>query len=534
MFGTPLQQEILTRLNGISPVYIVGGAVRDQQLGFPSRDIDVVIALSGDVLEKQLKDWGYVPHRLGQKQPTVTFFDGPDRLDMVELSGDLFQDAMRRDFTLNALYSRVGTGELVDPVSGLLDLQAGIVRACGNPEERFQEDPLRILRLVRIAVQYGFRIEELTWAAAVNALPRLVNVARERITEELSKILVLQEVEAGILMLADIGYWQADLPELSRLKGLVQNRYHTKDAWEHTLHVVKNTPPSLLLRLAALWHDLGKWDTASRECRLRGKIVTNEGGLAIGDFRLEGKNLDRWRGEFAEVKGGRLDNHPDTVIVKQVTPSRLGRPGFEWVPDGKRHFLNHERESARLVRDILPRFTWPMFLQATGGKGEQELIFLIENHMAGTLAFMAELRGEGNPAAVKDKAKHFAWVYGWNGRDFNPARVKNLLQLWRADFLGGKLRAEGDQERFETIFQEIVVSVENLAERWQGLDWSPVINFAKGKALPGEEFGRFKDYVRQEVMLHEDPEWESTVWLEQEFRRFRKRRGTKKKAQIRP
>lgn len=523
VIGTPFQQELLKQLDEVSPVYIVGGAVRNQMLDLPSRDLDVVIALPSEIVEERLKDWGYVPHRLGQKHPTVTLFDGQERLDVVEFNGNLFEDAMRRDFTLNAIYSRVGTTDIEDPVDGVRDLRAGILRACGRPLERFRADPLRVLRLVRLAVQYRFEIDEETWEAAVNTLPLLSEEARERVTEELSKILLLEDVEKGIRLLDELGYWQEYVPELARLKGLAQNRYHTKDAWEHTLHVVKNTPPQLLLRLAALWHDLGKWETASRECRVWGKIQTSKEGFVIEGFKLKGKGLERWQGKFAEVLGGRLDNHPDTIVVKRVNPLRSGKTGFEWVPDGKRHFLEHERYSAKILAKILPRFIWNMFLQVPGRRSENELIFLIENHMAGTLAFMSELRGEGKPGGITNKVSRFAWNYGWDGREYYLDRIQNLLNLWKADFFGGKQRSQGDEELFNSIYQAILTTANEFAHRLEQMDWTPLVEFAQNQALAGEEYGRFKNLIRQKVLL-EGLNLENTYCLEEELRKFRRER----------
>ncbi|KLU61609.1 multifunctional CCA protein [Peptococcaceae bacterium CEB3] len=522
MFGTSFQQTVLQRLDELTPVHIVGGAVRDDFLGHPSKDLDAVIALPVEAVEERLREWGYFPHRLGQRKPTVTLFDGQERLDIGEAAGDLEEDALQRDFTLNALYVRVGTGKLIDPLQGLSDLRSGLLRACGRAEDRFREDPIRVLRLVRMAVQYGFRVESKTWSAAAEALPQLGETAPERVTGELARILVLDKVTEGLEMLADLGYWQAYLPELARLKGLVQNRYHTKDAWEHTLEVVKNTPPRLLLRLAALWHDLGKWDTASRECRVGGKVERVDGEWRIEGFKLLGSGLERWQGKTAEVRGARLDHHPECIQVKRMEPQK-GFSGFAWVPDGKRHFLGHERESAKIAKTLLPRYVWSMFLNEPRRGGERELLFLVENHMAGTLAFMAELRGEKSSGSVKDKAKRFAWRYGWNGRRFDAERLGNLLALWRADFFGGKARVPEDSVRFERVCQEIRRASENVSDRLAQLDWEPFLAFAHHHGLAPEEIGRFQEFIRPEVVLAEGFPLEDEAWLVKEWRKFRGR-----------
>ena len=265
------QQEVIQQVAQISPLYLVGGVIRDTLLKRPTKDVDVVIELPLEELEKNLRDWGYHPLRLGAKHPTISVIEAGERIDFNPFDGDIEIDALRLDFTINAIYQDVRSGEFIDPLGGIKDLEFKLLKACGDPDARFREDPIRILRLVRFGVKYGFEIEEETLIAAKNQVGGLAGTAVERISEELGRILTLEDPETGIRLLDEIGYWQAFLPELARLKGLVQNQYHAKDAWEHTLHVVRNTPARLILRLAGLFHDLGKWETASRECYAWGK-----------------------------------------------------------------------------------------------------------------------------------------------------------------------------------------------------------------------------------------------------------------------
>lgn len=517
MFGTPFQQEVLRRLSELNPVYIVGGAVRDAQLGIPSKDVDAVTTLPLQQIEKSLCDWGYNPHVIGAHQPTVSLFQGTDRVDISAFSGDIETDAQRRDFTLNAIYHDVRTGEIIDPLSGLKALSESKLIACGRAEDRFREDPLRILRLVRLAVRYDFVIEEKTWGAANDNLPGLQGVSVERVTEELGRILVLEEIDKALGLLDALGYFKTYIPELARLKGLEQNRYHTKDAWEHSRHVVKNTPSQVLLRLAALLHDIGKWETASKECRAWGTIKTTPEGYKVDRFKLLGKNLERWINKEVEVHGGRLDNYPETIVIKRIKPApNTYIKHFEWVPDGKRHFLQHEKESARLVKEILPRFRWAIALPG-GSKGERELHFLVGHHMKGTLTFMSELKGEIEHTKIRTKARRFAWEVGWDGQTFNTQRVYNLLDLWRADFLGGKQDAIGNLSRFDGIQGEIRNACTYLTERFNLLDWKFFEEFAHKKGLELERFGRFKEQVRKQVMLDTKNILTDSQFLEREY-----------------
>lgn len=548
---TPSQKELLTKLSKITRVYLVGGAVRDQLLGLAAKDVDVVTELDLEELELRLESWGYHPLKIGAKFLTVSIFLDGERIDFTHLTQNLETDALRRDYTINAIYQDIQSGEFLDPIGGKQDLCEKRLRACGNAVERMREDPIRILRMVRFKVKYQLTIEEETKKAACELMETLAGVASERITEELGRILVLDSVEEALRLLEEIGYWQSYIPELVRLKGLVQNKYHAKDAWEHTLHVVRNTPPQILLRLAGLFHDIGKWETASRECYAWGKLEGSEKAFYVNEFQILGKKLQHYRGQYVEVHGARLDYYPHKIQVKHIRKVAGRKTGFEWVVDGKRHFLGHEKESARLAHQILPRFRFPMIL-GSGPSGEKELLWLIENHMSGTLAFMSELRGEGNLAHtnrkdnfgadsisatkasagakawhkpsflyLQDKARRFAWEKGWNGREYNHERLLHLLDLWRADFFGGKQRGPQDEEIFDKLQAEIRVASEYLEQRKLKLDWTLLEEFAREKKLIGKEIGEFKEHVLSTVMLNEKYQPNNRTLLEKEYQKFR-------------
>lgn len=518
MLGTPFQQEVLTKVRSLAPVYVVGGAVRDLKMGTPAHDLDAVVSKPLPDLATALREWGYHPHILGAHQQTVTLFHEQERLDFTEMRGSIENDALRRDFTVNALYLDPASRELIDPLDGAKDLEDKVLRGCGDAKQRLAEDPLRILRMVRLAVGYGFKVEEGTWEAALELISRLSETASERVTEELGKILLLEEVERAVRLLNELGYFKLYIPELTRLQGLVQNRYHSKDAWEHTLHVLRNTPPRLLLRLAGLFHDTGKWETASHECDVWGKLEARGGNFFLGEYKLSGRNLESWRGRSVAVRGARLDHYPEVIQVKQIKPGSGKKGGFAWVPDGKRHFLGHERESACLVKQILPRFRWSMFLEQE--HGEKELLYLIENHMTGTLTFMSELRGERGRASIAEKAQRFAWEHGWDGRGFAAVRVDNLLELWQADFFGGKERAEGDEEKFSFIQESIRTASIAIEKRWQELEWEPLQRIAQEFGINGEDYGRFKNYLRQRAILDEGFDLSNEELLAKEYKDF--------------
>ncbi|MFZ3101896.1 MAG: CCA tRNA nucleotidyltransferase [Desulfitobacteriaceae bacterium] len=519
MIGTPFQQEVLTKINQLGQTYIVGGAVRDAKLEVDCRDIDAVVALSLDEMEAALSAWGYHSHRIGAKYQTISVFDNEKRLDLAEFSGNMREDALRRDFTINALYLNVGTEQVEDPLLGILDLESKVLRACGDAQQRFAEDPIRVLRMVRLAAQFKLQVEPLTWQAGINTLPSLAKTAPERITDEFNKILLLDDVLRGLNLLDKLGFFKLYLPELARLNGLVQNRYHTKDAWQHTMQVVGNTPPLLFSRLAGLFHDLGKWETASRECYARDRLVFHENEYKLGEFRILGKGLERFENKFVEVHGARLDNYPGTIQVKHIKTIIPGRKEFEWVPEGKRHFLGHERESGRLVKEILPRFRWSMFLKLPRRKFEAELVYLIEHHMSGTLTFMNELKGNQSKS-LKRKVRKFTWELGWDGRNFIYERVEELLTLWQADFFGDKQRNTEDNQRFELLQSEIKEAQGKIIERLEKLDWTIFYIFVAQKGLSGESLGRFKERLRCQLILEDKTLELTNIFLEKQYKLF--------------
>ena len=516
---TPFQAEVLAKLKGECRVYLVGGAVRDEILGVPIKDVDVVTSMPKEALIELLTSWGYVPHLIGAQHQTVSLFRDGARMDFLDLTGSIEDDALRRDFSINAIYKDLSSGELIDPQNGLQDMKFKTLKACGLANDRFREDPVRILRMVRFAVKYKLELDSDTWQSAVNNLPKLSEVASERTTEELGRILVLDDIENAVKMLDELGYWREYLPELARLKGLIQNKYHAKDAWDHTLHVVKNTPNALLIRLAALFHDLGKWETASKECKVWGQLKVSGQKTTVNEFSLTGKGLNRYNGQYVDVLGARLDHYPNIIQVKRIRKNYSQASGFEWVVDGKRHFLGHEKESGKLTRQILGRYRWSMFLDPPGKGSEKQLVWLVEQHMNGTLTFMQELRGEGTSFSIKNKAKQYAWDAGWDGREFNSQRVQNLLYLWEADFFGGKQREKGDAERFHRVKSEIFSAAEWLDQNWRNPDWGQFEPFALEKGLQGESFGRFKDHLRTSVLL-KGLDLRDRGSLENEFEKF--------------
>ncbi len=189
------------------------------------------------------------------RKPEVTFGD--------TLAGDL----LRRDFTINAMARDPLTGEISDLYGGRADLERGLIRAVGDePERRFDEDPLRMLRAARFAAQLGFTIEHATAAAIHQQAPTLAKISRERIRDELTKLLVTPNPALGLRLLVDLGLMPFIVPEALELRGVSQQPGgHSKDVYEHVLRVVERTPPRPATRWAGLLHDIAKPRTRSLE-----------------------------------------------------------------------------------------------------------------------------------------------------------------------------------------------------------------------------------------------------------------------------
>lgn len=280
--NTPVKIEIPAEVQSILSViqksggsaYVVGGCVRDATLGRTPHDWDICTSLRPaqtvnlfshydcTVIETGLKH-GTVTVRFKSENYEVTTFRKDSAYsdsrhpDSVMFVDDVKEDLARRDFTMNAMAYNEDAG-LVDPFNGRDDLRFGIIRCVGDPDERFQEDALRILRAMRFSARFGFAIDPNTKEAMLRNRDLLSNIAWERIREELLGILsgedaasVLREYQPIITQI---------IPELLPTVGFDQKSvWHIYDVWEHSLHVVDAIPASMpLLRFAGLVHDIAK------------------------------------------------------------------------------------------------------------------------------------------------------------------------------------------------------------------------------------------------------------------------------------
>ncbi|MTI48222.1 MAG: HD domain-containing protein [Firmicutes bacterium] len=260
--------------------YAVGGCIRDSILGRTPNDWDICTSVKPDFLTKLLEYKGIKVIPTGLKHGTITIllneeeyeittyriegeYENNRRPKHVKFTQDIVQDLSRRDFTINSMAYNDKNG-LVDPFGGRFDLKDKLVRTVGNPNKRFDEDALRILRGIRFATQLEFVIESNTLKSMELNRHLLSSISAERIREELNKIILSRTPSKGFRLLKDTKIFKYIIPEMQETFDFDQkNPHHHKDVFNHTMDVLDNTEEDLILRLAALLHDIGKPSTFS-------------------------------------------------------------------------------------------------------------------------------------------------------------------------------------------------------------------------------------------------------------------------------
>ena len=265
-------------------VHLVGGSVRDAMLGRLGDDLDLTTDARPEQVLGVVAGWAEQTWdtgiafgtvglaKRGFKLEVTTYraeaYDAASRKPAVSYGSTLGEDLSRRDFTVNAMAVALpdwrAADAFVDLFGGMDDLAARLLRTPGTPESSFDDDPLRMLRAARFASQLGFRVDPAVVAAMTAMAPRLEIVSAERIREELTRLVLGADPRAGLELLVDTGLADAVLPELPALRLEIDEHHQHKDVYEHTLQVLERairlerTGPDLILRLAALLHDIGK------------------------------------------------------------------------------------------------------------------------------------------------------------------------------------------------------------------------------------------------------------------------------------
>lgn len=271
---------------------LVGGPVRDAFLGRQLTDLDFTTNAHPDeilALVKPIADahwdigraFGTIGARIDGHTVEITTYrsdayDGETRKPVVEFGSTLEADLVRRDFTVNAMALRLPERVLVDPSGGMEDLVAKRLTTPGPPETSFGDDPLRMMRAARFTSQLGFTVDTPTGTALVALADRISMISVERVSEELAKLLRSANPRPGLQLLVSSGIAGIVLPELPALKLQIDEHFHHKDVYEHSLTVLDQAidleqsrhpgeEPDLILRLAALLHDIGKPATKRTE-----------------------------------------------------------------------------------------------------------------------------------------------------------------------------------------------------------------------------------------------------------------------------
>ena len=332
---------------------LVGGPVRDAILGRLGNDLDFTTNALPQESKKILQAWaenvwetgiafGTVAGKRGDTTVEVTTYrseqyDADSRKPEVEYGKDILGDLARRDFTVNSMALEL-TGdapEFIDPFNGLADLAKKVLRTPGKPNDSFNDDPLRMMRAARFASQLDFEIDSDVVASMNELSARIAIVSAERVRDELTKILMSPDPRAGITILVDTGLAEIFIPEIPKLRLEVDEHHHHKDVYEHSITVLEQAimqearlgGPNLVIRLAALLHDIGKPKTRS---------FIDGGGVSFHHHEVVGARLVKKR-----LQELRFDSHT-VEAVETLTALHLRFHGYgdgEWSDSAVRRYV---------------------------------------------------------------------------------------------------------------------------------------------------------------------------------------------------
>ncbi len=331
--------DICKELRGAGErAWVVGGCVRDTLRGERVNDWDVATTARPEKVKKTFSkviptgiDHGTVTVLWKGQGYEVTTLRGEGaysdgrRPDSVEFVEDIDRDLARRDFTVNAIAYDPVDGHVVDPFGGLQDMRDGVLRAVGNPEERFREDGLRILRGARFVATLGFELEESTEAAFSGALDTFRKVSPERVREEWMKTMKAETPSRAFEVMRRTGILEVTYPELLEQVGCEQNQWHAYDVWDHTMRVLDESEGGPIERVAALLHDVAKPRTRARSDKT--------GDWTFYHHETVGADMaDRWLRDY------RFSNDERELVVALIR-HHLICYSSEWTDAAVRRFI---------------------------------------------------------------------------------------------------------------------------------------------------------------------------------------------------
>jgi poly(A) polymerase len=291
-------------------LYLVGGSVRDAVLARLGNDLDFTTDARPQEVQRILRPWADALWDTGIEYGTIGAAKAADRVEITTFRADTYDqvsrnptvrfgqrledDLVRRDFTMNAMAVRVtadGAGEFLDPLGGLTALRAGVLDTPSDPAISFGDDPLRMLRAARFISQLGFSVAARVHAAIFQMAPQLGRITAERVAAELDKLMLGRDPVAGIELMVDSGMGDVVLPEVGAMRLAIDEHHQHKDVYRHSLTVLRQAieledEPDLVLRWAALLHDIGKPATRKHE---------PDGGVSFHHHEVVGAKMVRKR-----------------------------------------------------------------------------------------------------------------------------------------------------------------------------------------------------------------------------------------------
>lgn len=438
----------------------MGGPVRDVLLGRGDvHDLDLTTDARPEEVEALLTGWadtvwdvgirfGTVGARKGEHHLEITTYraesyDPTSRKPEVNFGDSLAADLGRRDFTINAMAVRLPSLEFVDLHGGMADLAEQVLRTPGTPEQSFSDDPLRMMRAARFRAQLGFAIDPSVLAAMTDMAPRLEIVSAERIRDELSKLLLGRFPRLGLEAMVDTGLASYVVPELPALQLELDEHHRHKDVYEHSLTVMEQaidlesaheptSGPDLVLRLAALLHDVGKPKTRRFE---------SDGGVSFHHHEVVGARIVRKR--LTALR------YPNEVVdeVSKLTELHLRFHGYgegDWTDSAVRRYVRDADD--QLVR--LHKLTRAdcttrnrrraAILQATYDHLEERIAVLAEQEELA--AIRPDLDGNQimtilglKPGREVGQAYQFLLELRLDNGPMSPAEAEDALRAWWAD-----------------------------------------------------------------------------------------------------
>ncbi|WNG92914.1 CCA tRNA nucleotidyltransferase [Mycobacterium sp. ITM-2016-00318] len=291
-------------------LYLVGGSVRDALLGRLGTDLDFTTDARPDEMQRMLRSWADALWETGIEYGTLGVGKGDQRMEITTYRADTYDqvsrnpevrfgdrlddDLIRRDFTVNAMAVRItpeGPGEFLDPLGGLAALRARVLDTPAAPEVSFGDDPLRMLRAARFVSQLGFGVAPRVREAMVAMADQLGRITAERVAAELDKLMLGSDPPAGVDLMVDTGLGDVVLPEIGAMRMAIDEHHQHKDVYQHSLTVLRQAialedGPDLVLRWAALLHDIGKPSTRRHE---------SDGGVSFHHHEVVGAKMTRKR-----------------------------------------------------------------------------------------------------------------------------------------------------------------------------------------------------------------------------------------------